>query len=76
MVIFLIYASAEPLFKERTKKNQFDLDTMNGEREDSLLLAKKKQLFNNNNFDNLNNNNLTNNLNGKSNLAFKNDEDI
>ena len=47
LVIFLIYGSAEPLFfKENGRKNQaFDLDLMSGEREDSLLLAKKQNLF-------------------------------
>lgn len=46
LIVFLIYGSAEPLFKDGTRKNQtFDLDLMNGEREDSLLLSKKKNLF-------------------------------
>ena len=44
LVVFLIYGSAEPLFKENVRKNQtFDLDMMSGEREDSLLLSKKQQ---------------------------------
>ena len=46
LVIFLIYGSAEPLFKDGTRKNQtFDLDLINGEREDSLLLAKKQNVL-------------------------------
>ena len=46
LVVFLIYGSADPLFKESGRKNQaFDLDMMSGEREDSLLLSKKQGLF-------------------------------
>ena len=58
LIIFLLYASSEPLFKEKLnrKSQQFDLDLINAsEREDSCLLASKKEkLFENNNFNGFN----------------------
>lgn len=61
LIIFLIYGSAEPLFKCCKKSQAFDLDRMNDEKEDSLLLAKKQKLF-------------SSNFNGI-NPAFKDDDD-
>lgn len=73
LIVFLIFGSAEPLFKEKMKnKSQaFNLDMMTDETEDCLLLSKKQKLFNENN----NYTNAHTKFNGF-NPAFKDDNDM